>query len=162
MLLKVFKLIFAVVFINRFHSTKFSLKTTDSFHFHLNSGLKFVLALAHNFFITVKKWLLDSLSGFRNSLPRCPVKRGVLKNFTSFTGKQLCWNLFLINLEVFRPAALLKRDSNTGVFLWNSWNFQEHLRTTASLVYSSFNPWTTFSCEIDTFIILIGMLQLVS
>ena len=104
MLLKVFKLIFAVVFINRFHSTKFSLKTTDSFHFNLNSGLKFVLALAHNFFITVKKWLLDSLSGFRNSLPRCPVKRSVLKNFTSFTGKQLCWNLFLINLEVFRPA----------------------------------------------------------
>ena len=33
----------------------------------------------------------------------------VLKNSTNFTGKHLCWSLFLI--------IKLKRDSNTGVFL---------------------------------------------
>ena len=38
-------------------------------------------------------------------------KMGVLKNFAIFTGKQLCWNLFLIT------ATLLKRDSNTSIFL---------------------------------------------
>ena len=35
------------------------------------------------------------------------LKKAVLKNFAIFSGKQLCWGLFLI----------LKRDSNTGVFL---------------------------------------------
>ena len=27
------------------------------------------------------------------------VKQGVLKNFENFTGKQLCWSLFLIKLQ---------------------------------------------------------------
>ena len=38
---------------------------------------------------------------------------------TNFTGKDLCWSLFLIKLQAFKPAYLLKRDSNTGVFLVN-------------------------------------------
>ena len=29
----------------------------------------------------------------------------------------LCWILFLMKSQVFRPAALLKRDCNTGVLL---------------------------------------------
>ena len=33
-----------------------------------------------------------------------------IKNFAIFTGKHLCWGLFLIKLQAFRP-----RDSNTGV-----------------------------------------------
>ena len=57
----------------------------------------------------------------------CSVKRDVLKKFANFTGKHLCWSLFL------------KRDSNTGLFLWNllifkNIYFQEHLQTTASVV----------------------------
>ena len=38
--------------------------------------------------------------------------------------KHLCWSLFLIKLQAWRSATLLKRHSDTGVFLWNS---QEHL-----------------------------------
>ena len=49
-------------------------------------------------------------------------KKCVLKNFTLFTGKHLCWSLFLIKLQSFSPSTLLKRDSNTGVFLWILWN----------------------------------------
>ena len=45
------------------------------------------------------------------------------KNFANFTGKHLCWSLFLIKLQDFRAETLLKRDSNTGVFLWNLRNF---------------------------------------
>ena len=30
----------------------------------------------------------------------------------------MCWSLFLIKLQASRHAALLKRDSNTDVFLW--------------------------------------------
>ena len=46
-------------------------------------------------------------------------KKAVLKNFAIFRGKQLCWSPFLIKLQAFRPAALLKKDSKIGVFLWN-------------------------------------------
>ena len=51
----------------------------------------------------------------------------VLKNFANFTGKHLCWSLFFKKLQAFRPATLLKRDSYTGVFLWNLRNSEEHL-----------------------------------
>ena len=39
-------------------------------------------------------------------------KTAALKKFAIFTGKHLCWSVFLINLQVWRPAALLKRDSS--------------------------------------------------
>ena len=38
-----------------------------------------------------------------------------LKNFAIFTGKQLCWGLFLIKLQIFMPVTFLKRDSNSGI-----------------------------------------------
>ena len=51
-------------------------------------------------------------------------KVGVLINFVIFTGKHLCC-LFLIKIgQSFRPATLLKRESNTGVFLWMLQNFK--------------------------------------
>ena len=43
-------------------------------------------------------------------------KKAVLKNFGIFTGKQLCWSLFLIKLQIFRAATLLKRDPNIIFF----------------------------------------------
>ena len=64
-------------------------------------------------------------------------KKGVLKNFSNFTGKHLCRSLFLIKLDAFRATILFKRDSTTGVFQQNLQNFrntylEEHLCTTAS------------------------------
>ena len=40
-------------------------------------------------------------------------KIGVLKNFAIFTGKHLCWSLFLIKYPAFRATTLLKEDFNT-------------------------------------------------
>ena len=45
---------------------------------------------------------------------RCSIKTAVLKNFLR---KHLCWRLFLIKMQEDRPANLLKRHSDTGVFL---------------------------------------------
>ena len=42
----------------------------------------------------------------RSSYQRFPIRKVGLQNFVIFTGK------------TFRSATLLKRDSNTGVFLW--------------------------------------------
>ena len=44
-------------------------------------------------------------------------KIGVVKNFANFTEKQLCWSHFLIRMQVRRTSTLLKRDTDTGVFL---------------------------------------------
>ena len=65
----------------------------------------------------------------RSSRSQMCFKIGFLTNFEIFIGKHLYWILFLINLQ----ATLLKRDSDTGVFLWILWNskncfFTEHLR----------------------------------
>ena len=51
----------------------------------------------------------------------------VLKNFTIFTRKYLCWNLFVLQLQSSSPATTLKSNSSTGVFLWILPNFKEHL-----------------------------------
>ena len=75
------------------------------------------------------------------------MKKAVLKNVAIFTGKHLCWSLFLIKLRAFRPATILKRDSNTGVsfeycevfkntYLKNIWErLLLHLLTSMTLTY---------------------------
>ena len=49
--------------------------------------------------------------------PEVFCKKAALKTFTIFTGKSLCWSLFLIKLQVFGSVILLRRDSNTDAFL---------------------------------------------
>ena len=63
----------------------------------------------------------------RSSLLQMFLKIGVLKNFANLIGKHRCWSIFLIKLQAWRPPTLFKKDSNTGVFLWNLRNFYEHL-----------------------------------
>ena len=51
------------------------------------------------------------------------MKKSAIKTFALITRKHLCWSLFLIVLQTFRPATLLKKDSNTGAFLLLIRNF---------------------------------------
>ena len=67
------------------------------------------------------------------------MKKGVLRNFTKFTGKYLCQSLFFNKVAGLRPATLLKRESGAGVsceFCEFSKNtcFTEHLWMTASKI----------------------------
>ena len=45
------------------------------------------------------------------------MKKDVLKNFENFTGKYLYRSLFLIKLQVLRPATLLKKILQHMCFL---------------------------------------------
>ena len=45
-------------------------------------------------------------------------KKGVPKHFTKFTGKHLCLSIFFNKVAGLSPATLLKKDSDTGAFLW--------------------------------------------
>ena len=77
----------------------------------------------HKVHVFNKEYLLFNVSftGFyfsgapRNSCWQMFLKMGVLKIFENFARKHLRWSLFWIKLQTFRPATLLKRDSNTVV-----------------------------------------------
>ena len=62
-------------------------------------------------------------------------KKGVLKNFAKFTGKQLCQSLFFNKVAGLRPPTLFKKR------LWHWWFldtfFREHVRATASVLIQS-------------------------
>ena len=53
----------------------------------------------------------------RSSSSQMLLKTSVLKKFVIFTGKPLCWSLYLMKLLGFRPTTLLKKDPYTIVFL---------------------------------------------
>ena len=54
---------------------------------------------------------------FRGSHLQMFFKTDVFENFAIFTGKHLCWSLFIIKLQASRVVNLPKRNPNTGVFL---------------------------------------------
>ena len=62
----------------------------------------------------------------RNSQRRCSVRKGVLRNFTKFTGKHLCQSLFFNKVAGLRPATLLKKRLRHRCF---PVNFAKFLRT---------------------------------
>ena len=50
-----------------------------------------------------------------------------IKDFTKFTGKQLCWSLFFSKVSGLTPATLLKRRLQQKCFPTNFVKFLEHL-----------------------------------
>ena len=70
----------------------------------------------------------------RRSREVSPMKIGVLRNFTKFTGKHRYQSLFFNGVAVLRPVTLLKGVSDTGVFsceISKNTFVIEQLRTTA-------------------------------
>ena len=80
------------------------------------------------------KWFYKTFS--KNALSRnafCFFKIGVIINFLIFTRKYLCWSLFLIKLQDWLPATLLKKRPQHQCFAVNITKcmrktfFMEHL-----------------------------------
>ena len=59
-----------------------------------------------------------------------------------FTGKHLCWGLFLIKLNAFKPATFLKRDFHTGVFCGDCEIFESSFFYSTHPVAASNSPTT--------------------
>ena len=71
-------------------------------------------------------WLLQEIFIiFRSSRTQMFFKTGVIRNFTIFTGKHLCWSLFLIKNNFI--STLSQKRLQHMWFLWKLWNFYEHL-----------------------------------
>ena len=62
----------------------------------------------------------------RSSRPEVFCKKGVLRNFTKFTQKHLCYSLFFNKVAGLKPATLLKKRPWHKCF---SVNFAKFLRT---------------------------------
>ena len=72
--------------------------------------------------------------------PEMFYKKGVLKNFTKFTGKQLCQILFLIKLQGFIKKETLEQVLSCGICkIFENPFFTEQLRKTASAFFRSIN-----------------------
>ena len=96
--------------------------TSDGFLFFFAKGKRVIKCNFVNIVVGIKiiflwKCLSNCEVSFQKQPPEVFCEKSILKNFTKFKGKHLCWSLFLINLHASSPAILLKRDSNTGVFL---------------------------------------------
>ena len=74
--------------------------------------------MAENYIYIIK--IIYEHSNFRSSHQRCSVKKGVLKNFTKFTGKHLYRSFFLIKMVNFAKSL-------------GKHFFTEHLRANASI-----------------------------
>ena len=69
----------------------------------------------------------NSSTIFRSSYGRCSIRK-LLSNILWYSHENTCTGVyFLITLQVIRHVTLLKRDSNTNIFLWISRNWYEDL-----------------------------------
>ena len=95
---------------------------------------------------------LNEVIIIRSSRSHLFFKIDVLKNFTIFTGKNLCWNLFLMKLQAFRPSEGAKAggcirtirmpQAHHCLYLgsiwptkWKSWLLEEPLPTSVKVVW---------------------------
>ena len=74
--------------------------------------------------------------------------KSVLKNFSNFTEKQLCWSLFLIKFQALKHVTLLKKTPtqvlSCEIFeIFKNTYFQEHLRW-LSLDWEGWHNWLSF------------------
>ena len=81
-----------------------------------------------------KNCLFPTQKSGRYRSSRCQMffKIGVPKNFVTFTGKHLCWSLFLIKLQAFRLIPIRVFSCEYCEIFKNTY-FEEYLPTAASV-----------------------------
>ena len=81
---------------------------------------------------------------FRSGRSQMSFKKEVFKKIAIFTGKPLCWSLFVMRLPAYKPANLLKRDSNTSIFLLMLLNIAKQL------FFIEYPRWMLFKAMFET------------
>ena len=88
--------------------------------------------------------LLAHVGKRSNSRSQMFSKTGVLKNFAIFTGKNLCWSLFLIKFQDWRPTFLFKKRPQRRCFPVNIAKFLRTaflLKTCSLYLFEIFIWW---------------------
>ena len=101
---------------------------------------------------TCLKLNFQSLKHPDAAVGRCLVfhKIDTLKNWAKFTWKQLCRSLFFNNPAYLQLQLYLKRDSDTGIFLWIRRNFTitQFLYNTSEQLVLSISEQCTFTRDL--------------
>ena len=84
---------------------------------------------------------------YRSNRPEVFCKKGVLRNFATFTGKHLCQSLYFNKVAGLKPATLLKKRFWHRCF---SVNFVKFLRTLFLYTTSPAAASVRRSCDLDT------------
>ena len=92
----------------------------DVFRNFANTSLMIVYEYACFFYYYI--FHFESMK-FRSSRSQMSFEIDLYKSFAIFTGKHLCRSLIVIKFPACKPPNLLKRDSNTSVFLLILLNF---------------------------------------
>ena len=117
---------FTVFPLNLYSSSIFVRKVLFFYIFTINNFFSFknFSSFLSKILITHFEWNEKYLTKFcykvyicRSSQRKCSLKK-LLLNISQYSQTDTCRSLFLINLQSWRLVTLLKRDSNTGVFLW--------------------------------------------
>ena len=131
---------------------------------YINSGIIFltemvIFATANTLFQQNLVFIAKSRTGFRSGILwkyelkvrsshwSCSVKIGVLKYFANFTGKHLCWSLFLTEssgLQLFKKVSPAQVFSFGICENFKNTYFEENLWTTASETCSNFTRAALF------------------
>ena len=100
--------------------------------------LDFKISVVKEFGSYLPPWMLESFSWMSwSSHRRCSMWKGVLRNFTKFTGKQLFQGLFLSKVAG-QVCKFIKKETLAQVFscefceIFKNTFFTEHVWTTAS------------------------------
>ena len=98
------------------------------FIFHFLRSFFIVINVDLEIFIKTHA-LLYFYNETRTSHQRCSIKKLFLKSMQYLQETPVLESLFnkVAGVQVIRPSTLLKRDSNTGIFLWILQNIYEHL-----------------------------------
>ena len=125
--------------------------------------------------LQTQRYFNFSTPSSRRGTNKSKCEKGVLRNFTKFTGKHLCQSLFF-NKVTGLLATFLKNRLWHNVFLWILWNFQEHhfyrrpqlaasvctnldQKCKLTKAYSSRKIWTGFRSSRSQIFFKIGVLQ---
>ena len=60
----------------------------------------------------------DGILFYRSSHQRCSIKKGILGNFTKFTGKHLCQSLSFNEVVTRKPASLNEKGHYSCLISW--------------------------------------------
>ena len=91
------------------------------------SDIRFFGSLTSSILCTAySKWVIETQK--RTTCPEVFCKKGVLKIFSKFSWKHLCWSFLFDKVAGLSPATLSKKigSDTAGAFLWILRNFYKH------------------------------------
>ena len=97
---------------------KVIVKSKKNLHFYTLSEQTLIITMINNKRWSVDKTLFGTKESAEAAIQRFFLYIWFFEKLCQFSGKYLCWSLFLMKFQALRSATLFKSDSIKSVFLW--------------------------------------------